>query len=109
MLSDQSFLAFSEFESYMQWWSQDTSHNGEIHTYTLTNEQSEAAAASPKTRVPHDDVWVFWDDKWFSWKTANIKLRFLRNLGTALPQVRRITVALVRFFSTCMQCICILF
>lgn len=77
----------------MHWWNQDggsgswsSQTRGQIHIYRLTDEQSEAMAP----QEAHTDVWVFWDNKWYSWKTANIKLRFLRNLGTPLPQVGRL-------------------
>ncbi|KAM3186454.1 hypothetical protein ACTXT7_004299 [Hymenolepis weldensis] len=73
---------FSEFESNMQWWNQNnsTSDSDTIQTYSLTDEQSKAASQSA-----NDSVWVYWKKTWYSWRTANIKLRFLRNLGSSLP------------------------
>ncbi|VDL57202.1 unnamed protein product [Hymenolepis diminuta] len=66
----------------MQWWNQNnsTSDSDTIRTYTLTDEQSKAASQST-----NDSVWVYWKKTWYSWRTANIKLRFLRNLGSSLP------------------------
>ncbi|CDS35848.1 LNS2 Lipin Ned1 Smp2 [Echinococcus multilocularis] len=86
--SVSSFLQsadFSEFESNMLWWNQDNiaKHSVKIQTYRLTDEQSKAA--DPNSQSVNDSVWVYWENRWYSWRTANIKLRFLRNLGTPLP------------------------
>ncbi|KAM7541310.1 hypothetical protein Aperf_G00000044846 [Anoplocephala perfoliata] len=76
---------FSEFESNMQWWNQNnaTSDSDRIQTFSLTDEQSKAA--DPNAQSVNDSVWVYWKKTWFSWRTANIKLRFLRNLGSSPP------------------------
>ncbi|VDO11438.1 unnamed protein product [Rodentolepis nana] len=73
---------FSEFEANMQWWDQNNvaSDSDKLQLYSLTDEQSKAAAQSAS-----DSVWVYWKKTWYSWRTANLKLRFLRNLGSALP------------------------
>lgn len=80
-------LDFSEFESNLHWWNQDSTanHSVRIQTYRLTDEQSKAA--DPNSQSVNDSVWVYWEKRWYSWRTANIKLRFLRNLGTPLPPV----------------------
>ncbi|KAL5111538.1 Phosphatidate phosphatase LPIN3 [Taenia crassiceps] len=76
---------FSEFESNLHWWNQDNAanHSVRIQTYRLTDEQSKAA--DPNSQSVNDSVWVYWENRWYSWRTANIRLRFLRNLGTPLP------------------------
>ncbi|VDK81423.1 unnamed protein product [Dibothriocephalus latus] len=89
-------LEYSEFELNLSWWNQ-------LHplrlmqTYRIPEEQHEACGGdrgthsstlidSRTSHSPSDRVWVFWDKKWFSWKTAAIRLRIMRNLNTPISQ-----------------------
>ncbi|BHF60769.1 Lipin-3 [Sparganum proliferum] len=102
-------LEYGEFELNLTWWNQ-LHPSQPIHTYRIPDEQHEACRENSErtaasgthsqtvnvhTQISHcptDCVWVFWDKKWFSWKTAAIRLRIMRNLNTAISQRLELTL-----------------